>query len=90
VEFGQPLQRKTRIVDEFVRRWVRLGHPGREQSQGPIRLPDDEMIASRMPLGADDDDEFAASRMVGIGNPRLKSQTPGSMMLVRRERVNLT
>lgn len=51
MEFGQPLQRKARIVDEFVRRWVRLGHPGREQSQGPIRLTDDEMIASRMPEG---------------------------------------
>jgi hypothetical protein len=83
VEFGQTLQRKAWMVDEFVRRWVRLDHPGREQSQGPIRLTDDEMIASRMSLGADNTDEIAASRMIGIGNQHLKSQTPGSMTLVR-------
>ena len=78
MEFGQTVQRKARMGDELVRRWVRLDHPGRKQSQGPIRLMDDEMITSRMPLGADNTDEIAASRMIRIGDLCLKSQTPGS------------
>jgi hypothetical protein len=87
VEFGQTVQRKARMGDELVRRWVRLDHPGRKQSQGPIRLMDDEMITSRMPLGADNTDEIAASRMIRIGDLCLKSQTPGSMTLVRPEQA---
>jgi hypothetical protein len=87
VEFGQTVQRKARMGDELVRRWVWLDHPGRKQSQGPIRLMDDEMITSRMPLGADNTDEIAASRMIRIGDLRLKSQTPGSMTLVRPARA---
>jgi len=60
----------------------RLGHPDRQERQGPVRLADDEVIGTGVTLGTNDGDHLAAARMERIRDPNLKRRTPGSMTLV--------
>jgi hypothetical protein len=71
------------MLNEFARRPIRLGHPGRQQRQGAIGLPDNEVIGACMPPNADHRDEITRARMKPIRDPDFKRRTPGSMTLVR-------
>ena len=68
--------------NEFVRDCFRLDHPGRQQCQSPIGLPDDEVVGAGVPLDTDDGDDLAAARVKWIRDPDLKRRTPGSMTLL--------
>ena len=61
----------------------RCGHPGWQQCQGPVRLPDHQVFGASVALDTNNYDEFTASRMERISNPFLARQTPGSLPLVR-------
>ena len=61
----------------------RCGHPGWQQCQRPVRLPNHQVFDTSVALDANNHDEFTASRMKRISNPLLARQTPGSMTLLR-------
>ena len=71
------------MLNEFARRPIRLGHPRRQQRQGVIGLPDNEVIGARMPPDADHRNEITRARVKPIRDPDFKRRTPGSMTLVR-------
>ena len=71
------------MLNEFARRPIRLGHPGRQQRQGAIGLPDNEVIGACMPPDADHRDEITRARVKPVRDPDFKRRTPGSMTLVR-------
>jgi len=60
-----------------------LGHPNRQERQGPVGLADEEMIGAGVTLGADHGDDLAAAGVERIRDPNLNRRTPGSMTLVR-------
>jgi hypothetical protein len=66
----------------------RCGHPGWQQCQGPVRLPDHQVFDASVALDTNNYDEFTASWMERISNPLLARQTPGSMTLVRPAQAN--
>jgi hypothetical protein len=63
-----------------------LGHPDRQERQGPVGLADDEVIGADMTLGANNGDPLAAAGVERIRDPNLNRRTPGSMTLVRTGR----
>src|SRR5271156_202974 len=75
------------MLNEFAQRPIRLGHPGRQQRQGAIGLPHNEVIGACMPPDADHRDKITHTRMKPIRDPDFKRRTPGSMTLVRPEPV---
>ena len=70
------------MLNEFARRPIRLGHPGRQQRQAAIGLPDNEVIGACMPPDADHRDEITRARVKPVRDPDFKRRTPGSMTLV--------
>ena len=62
---------------------IGLGHPDRQKGERPVGLANDEMIGAAVTLGADNGDHLAGPGVERIGDPNLKSRTPGSMTLVR-------
>ena len=82
-QVGEPLEAKMRMFDEPDLARPRSGHPGWQQCQGPVRLPDHQVFDASMALDTNNYDEFTASRMERISNPLLARQTPGIMTLVR-------
>jgi hypothetical protein len=83
-QVGEPLEAKTRMFDEPDLARPRSGHPGWQQCQGPVRLPDHQVFDASVALDTNNYDEFTASRMERISNPLLARQTPGIMTLVRQ------
>jgi hypothetical protein len=60
-----------------------VGHPRRYQCQGPIRLPDDEMLGAGVTFYANDRDEFTAAPVKRLDDPNLNCRKPGSTTLLR-------
>jgi hypothetical protein len=71
------------MCNKRLGRATRLGHPRRQQRQGVVGLPDDEMLSAGVALAADHHDPLAAARVKRIKDPNLKRRTPGSMTLLR-------
>ena len=64
----------------------RCGHPGWQQCQGPVRLPDHQVFGASVALDTNNYDEFTASRMERISNPFLARQTPAVCRWFARQR----
>ena len=86
-QIGEPLEAKPWIFDEPDLARLRSGHPGWQQCQGPVGLPNHQVFDASVALDTNNYDEFTTSWMERVSDPLLARRTPGSMTLVRAGRT---